>query len=329
MSESRSSKQPAPSSENSIRVGIIRGEEDLFPEKLLAAINEKSRAEKLNIFADYLMIGGTLTNQACDYVVILDRVSHKLPFLRTILKNSALSGTHIINNPFNDGFYNPFFCLSLASNLGIKIPKTMLLPSRMHPEGTSSKTMRNIIFPLDWQSYFKSVGFPCWLKPALNKTYSENVFVSDNQEFFKVYDSSGNVAFMVQEHLETQDFYHAYYVAGSDVQIVQKSVLTAQSNKKNLSAKHRELMSKATKKLCQALGFEINKVDFAVKNDDLYVIDALNPVPIVEDAFSNEESFQQFVQMVAHLLISKAEEFAAKNKFKKVIQKPFDLIAVS
>jgi len=327
MSAKCSSNPSGQHTENPIKIGIVRGEENMFPERLVAVINQKARLEQLNLYAEFMMIGGTLTDQGCDYSVVLDRVSHKLPFLRTILKNAALNGTQVINNPFNDGFYNPFFCLSLAANLGMQIPKTMVLPSRIHPDGTSARTMRNIIFPLDWKSYFKSIGFPCWLKPALNKIYFENIFVSDTTDFFKVYDSTGDVAFMIQEHLQTDRFYEVYYVAGSDAIISQSN--SGAKNSSSLTSQQRQAINQATKKLCKTLGFEINRVDFAIKDNDLYVVDALNPVPDVENELKNEEDMNSFVDAVVKLLFKKVDEQTQKNSFKRAIQNPNDLIAVS
>ncbi len=323
--QKKSTKKQPNYSENPVKIGIVRGEEDLFPERLITVINEQVRSEQRDIYADYVMIGGTDTDQCYDYAVILDRISHKLPFLRTILKNAALNGTHIINNPFNDGFYNPFFCLSLAKNLGLNIPKTMVLPSRMHPEGTSSKTMRNIIFPLDWKSYFKAIGFPCWLKPALNKKYSDNEYLENATAFFETYDKSGNVAFMMQQDLDTELFFQAYYVSGSDVLIVPKMP----GIQEKLKTKHKEAISNATKKLCQALGFEINKVDFAIHKDNLYVMDALNPVPVIETSNMNDEQFEAYVASVASLLLKRIDSQENAQTFGKVVQNPNDLISVS
>ena len=42
--------------------------------------------------------------------MIIDRISHDLPFYRSYLKNAVLTGTEVINNPFwwsaDDKFFN-------------------------------------------------------------------------------------------------------------------------------------------------------------------------------------------------------------------------------
>ena len=71
------------------------------------------------------------------YRVIIDRISHDIPFYRATLK----SGPHwhdIINNPFWWWADDKFFNFALATKLGVAIPHTVLLPHKIHPPGTTS-----------------------------------------------------------------------------------------------------------------------------------------------------------------------------------------------
>ena len=71
------------------------------------------------------------------YHVIIDRISHDIPFYRGYLKNAALSGSIIINNPFWWSADDKFFNFALGTKLGVAIPKTVLLPHKHHPPGTT------------------------------------------------------------------------------------------------------------------------------------------------------------------------------------------------
>lgn len=106
-----------------------------------------------------------MEGQLLDYDVILDRISQDIPFYRSLLKLASLGGTRIINNPFWSSADDKFFNYSVASKLGIPVPKTVLLPSKDHPPETTSESMSNLIYPLQWENIFSYTGFPSFLKP--------------------------------------------------------------------------------------------------------------------------------------------------------------------
>ena len=97
--------------------------------------------------------------------MIVDRISHDVPFYRAYLKNAALDGAYIINNPFWWSADDKFFNYSLATKLGVAIPRTVILPHKEHPAGTTDRSMRNLQYPLDWDWVFEYIGFPAFLKP--------------------------------------------------------------------------------------------------------------------------------------------------------------------
>ena len=92
------------------------------------------------------------------YSVIVDRISHDIPFYRAFLKHAALNGTIIVNNPFWWSADDKFFNYTLAAKLGVAVPPTVILPHKQHPEGTTDRSMRNLEYPLDWDSAFS----PTW-----------------------------------------------------------------------------------------------------------------------------------------------------------------------
>ena len=57
------------------------------------------------------------------YAVIVDRISHDIPFYRAFLKHAALNGTVIINNPFWWSADDKFFNYALAAKLGVAVPR--------------------------------------------------------------------------------------------------------------------------------------------------------------------------------------------------------------
>src|SRR6201999_4680695 len=118
-----------------------------------------------DITAESLQVGGVREAGPSGYAVIVDRISHDIPFYRSFLKNAVLTGTQVINNPFWWSADDKFFNYALASNLGVAVPKTVLLPHKKFPPQINERSLRNLQFPLDWDGIFDYVGFPAFLKP--------------------------------------------------------------------------------------------------------------------------------------------------------------------
>ncbi len=97
--------------------------------------------------AELATIGEVRMAEPSPYHVIIDRISHDIPFYRGYLKNAALSGSIIINNPFWWSADDKFFNFALGTKLGVAIPKTVLLPHKHHPPGTTDRSMRNLQYP--------------------------------------------------------------------------------------------------------------------------------------------------------------------------------------
>ncbi len=60
-------------------------------------------------------------------------------------------------------------------------------------------------------------------------------------------------------------------------------------------------------KLCRALGYDLNTVEFAVQDGIPYAIDFLNPAPDADLKSVGPENFEWVVQAVAELAIAKAQ----------------------
>src|SRR5687767_2611344 len=89
------------------KIGVLFGMENTFPAALVERINGMSVP---GLLAEFVQIGDVRMAEPCGYDVIIDRISHDIPFYRAWLKNCALCGSKIINNPFwwsaDDKFFN-------------------------------------------------------------------------------------------------------------------------------------------------------------------------------------------------------------------------------
>jgi len=119
------------------KVGILVGREQSFPEALIRSINERGQGETV---AEFIKVGGVRLSYAREYDLIIDRISHEIPFYRALMKRAALEGTIIVNNPFWWSADDKFFNYSLAIKLGVAIPKTVLLPQKDYIKGVTSES---------------------------------------------------------------------------------------------------------------------------------------------------------------------------------------------
>ena len=66
-------------------------------------------------------------------------------------------------------------------------------------------------------------------------------------------------------------------------------------------------MERDALKLCQALGYDLNTVEFAVEDGVPYAIDFMNPAPDADLHSVGKENFEWIVEAVADLAVEKAK----------------------
>jgi hypothetical protein len=70
------------------RVGLLVGREWSFP----PAFIEEVRRRDADVVVDYVSLGGTAMDEPNPYAVIIDRISHEVPYYRYYLKHAVLEG---------------------------------------------------------------------------------------------------------------------------------------------------------------------------------------------------------------------------------------------
>ncbi len=113
------------------KIGILFGKERSFP---MAFIEEVNRRQVDDIVAEPVHIDKVMQGACEEYTVIVDRISQDVPFYRAFLKNAAICGAAVINNPFWWSADEKFFNNCLAVKIGVPVPKTVILPPmNCHP----------------------------------------------------------------------------------------------------------------------------------------------------------------------------------------------------
>ncbi|HEX8473845.1 MAG TPA: hypothetical protein VF666_07405 [Pyrinomonadaceae bacterium] len=265
------------------KVGILVGREKTFPAALIEKVNERGAGE---VVAEFITVGGVRHEYEREYDIIIDRISHEVPFYRGFLKRAALEGTTVINNPFWWSADDKFFNYSLAEKLGVAVPRTVLLPQKDYIEGVTSESLRNLEFPLDWQGIVNYVGFPAFLKPFDGGGWKNVSKIHSLEQLWQVYDTTHTLCMTLQQGIEFEQFVRCYCIGQEDVMIMpydpSKPYLSGEQylhNPNYLSAELAERVGNDVRTLCRALGYDINTCEFAIKDGIPYAIDFMNPAP--------------------------------------------------
>ncbi|HND19821.1 MAG TPA: hypothetical protein PLB18_10625, partial [Acidobacteriota bacterium] len=255
------------------------------------------------------------------YKVIVDRISHEIPFYRAYLKNAALCGAIIVNNPFWWSADDKFFNYSLAARLGVAVPRTVLLPQKNYQERVTSQSLRNLEFPLDWQGIVDYVGLPAILKPHDGGGWRDVYRVNTIDELIQVYDRTGQLCMTLQEFIHFDRYVRCYGIGRRDVLVMPYDPTRPYPNQ-YVDMKPEEYLDKKLYDrvvaevilLNEALGYDINTVEFAIRDGIPYAIDFMNPAPDADSFSVGPVNFEWMVSRVSDLLIRYAKDGQPTHK---------------
>lgn len=285
-----------------VKIGLFVGREWSLPPAFLDEVNR--RTHETNVTAEYVSIGGTRMNEPVPYRVIIDRISHEVPYYRLYLKNAALQGVKVINDPFMWSADDKFFGTSLMDKLGVKMPRTVVLPNKEYVPGiVHDESLRNLTYPIDWQGMVDYVGgFPCVLKDAFGGGWREVYIVRSMDDLWDKYNQSGLLTMILQEFIEWETYARVMCLGQRDLHVMKFVPRPTYGN--NYMPEHDfppdlvERLERDTLAICQAFGYDMNAVEFAVRNGEPYAIDFMNPAP---DMDVNSLGRVHFDWMVKHL----------------------------
>ena len=284
--------------------------EDTFPQAFIDRVNSKN--EK-GIVAEAVSIDKVVQNKGGEYAVIIDRISQDVPFYRAYLKNMALTGTNVINNPFWWSADDKFFNNCLADVLGVPLPNTVILPSAEHPTDTTAKSFRNLAYPMDWESIFDYVKFPAYMKPYAGGGWKNVYRLENKEEFWEKHRETGQLVMLLQEEIVFDSYFRVYCLGRKSVLIMPyeprnphhlRYVVDNPNTDKKLLATIKDY----TLRLCKGLGYDFNTVEFAVRDGIPYAIDFGNPAPDAEKTSVGEANFEWVVEEAAKMAIGLAKK---------------------
>ena len=289
------------------KIGILHGKERTFPDAFIERVNSKKIE---GVIAERVSIDKVMQGEATEYAVIIDRISQDVPFYRAYLKNAAICGTAVINNPFWWSADEKFFNNCLATKIDVPVPKTVILPSKDLPDDTSAESFANLSFPLDWEGIFKYVGFPAYMKPFAGGGWKNVYRVDDKEDFFKKHSETGQLVMLLQEEIVFDEYYRCYCIGGKHVRIMPYEP----RNPHHLryvadfkpDAQRFKLMEDIVLRINQYLGYDFNTVELALRDGVPYAIDFCNPAPDADRPSVGADNFAWVVETAADYAIEKA-----------------------
>ncbi len=291
-----------------MKVGLLCGREFSFPPAFVERVT--ALGKKDGVVGEMVRLRGTKMGEAPAYRVIVDRLSHEVAYYRGYLKHAVLEGTYVINNPFWWTADDKFFNYAVARKLGVAVPKTVLLPQKSYPADVdiNAESLRNLEFPVDWDGLLDYVGRPAILKPFSGGGWKHVYKVHNRQELIEAYDQTGPYCMTLQEFIPFDQYVRCFTFGKMDILPVHYDPHQRQYVVKHdyLSPELGARVVRDAQTLNQALGYEMNTVEFAIADGVPYAIDFLNPAPDFERDRITEFYFKEVVERMARLVIDRA-----------------------
>jgi hypothetical protein len=290
-------------------VGLLVGRENTFPLPFIDMVNQRGEAD--GITAELAVLGGSLEQEPPRHSVLVDRISHEIPYYRAHLKSAALLGTAVINDPFWWEADEKFFECTLARKLGVAVPKTVVLPNKEYiPDIDHRTSLRNLQYPIDWERLVAYTGLPAVLKPNTGGGWKDVYVVDSLDQLIAAYDQTGLKTMILQEFIAWDDYVRCICIGREDVLPIRYNPRAPFEERYQI---HRPVEGRLrghaiadARTLVDALGYDMDTVEFAVKDEVLYAIDFLNPAPDFDSFSIKEENFHWVLDKMTDLVLQYA-----------------------
>src|SRR4029078_7040534 len=291
-----------------MKIGLLCGREHAFPPAFLERVDTLGRPH--GIKAEFLKLSGTRMGESSGYRVIVDRISHEIEYFRAYLKHAVLHGTSVSDNPCWWTAEDMFCNYSVASKLGVAVPKTVVLPQKSYPPDIdlTSESLHNLGYPCDGDGLLDYVGRPAILKPYSGGGWKHVYKVHNREELLAAYDNTGPYCMTLQQFIHFDKYVRCFNFGKTDIVPVaydpgQRRYLVYHEF---LSAELGARIVRDAQTLNTALGYEMNTIEFAVQDGVPYAIDFLKPAPDFERARITPHYFDLVIDRMSALVIDRA-----------------------
>jgi len=301
------------------KVGLLVGRERSFPDALIAEVARR----QVGVEVSYAQLDAPRADQPPPYDVLVDRISHDVTCYQPLLKLAALYGIRVINNPFWRIADDKFFNTALAHRLGVRTPKTVLLPSRSYGDDVTADSLTNMKW-VDWDAIERDLGYPMYLKPHWGGGWRDVHRVQSRAQLLSTYDGTGRLTMMLQEEIRWTQYVRCLVVGQTEVlpalwdprqRHFDRYVKAAESMPPLSPALEARVRTEAST-LCRALGYDMNTVEFAIRDGEPYAIDFMNSAPDLDQGSLGEPHFRWVVEKMADLVVRAAKTPLTEGRYR-------------
>ena len=284
---------------------MLFGIDTNFPLDVNSYITRKNLDD---IKSEEIKIGILKSDISIEYDVIFDRISEFVPFYKSFLRKARAGGTKVISNCFSNCQDDDFIHLSNAAALGIKVPKTALIPGKWLPKQTTPESMRNLIYPLNWDEMFDYVGFPANLKSNFRNDSLYDYKVYNKSEFFSAYELTGSNTMILQEIIAYDKYLRCFVVGKKNVLIAKYDPLKPlhlrySPEEPDLSEDINSRLIDLSRRISNNLDYHFNAIDFGIKSHDIYAVEFKSAMPKIERHILHDINYDKLVSMLGDYLI--------------------------
>ena len=162
---------------------------------------------------------------------------------------------------------------------------------------------------MDWQAIIDYVGVPAIFKDN-HVGGRRGVFrVHNVDELIQRYDESGSLTKILQEIIESEEHVHSFVIGQEQVLSLRYSLNDGRYQEEILDHSNDlgKKLAEDALQITQAYEYDVNMVEFVIKDGTAYVINGTNPISEIDHTLMSDEQFQWLVTKTAAIAIERAK----------------------
>ena len=302
------------------KIGLIIGREWSWPPAFMSAVSSR----QAGVEAEFVLLGGTTLEDLKQYDVIIDRMSHEIPYYRTFMKFAALQGSFVINDPIIWSAHDKFFGVALMQELGLRVPASIVLPNKRVETQIVPESFRNLVYPMDWKGIIDYVGVPAILKDVDTGGREFARRVTNVDDLIHLYDESDTRTVLLQQLIETDQYVHCFVFGQEHVRAIAFSqeddcyLDEIAFTDETIVAR----MEADALRISRTYGYDMNMVEFVVFEGETVVINPSNPAVVIDIDQLTTEHFHWCVNRLADFAVKMALEPRDQQVWRRLGSSP-------
>lgn len=192
------------------RIGLSLGADICWPTAFEALIQElgplKMGSTELHLEVERTTVKPRSLREAPQYDLVVDRLTHWFHSQREWIKQLALQGVYVFNNPWAIQSMEKHTSYVAMMQLGLPIPETVMVPAKEYPtDGDWTVTVQRYNRLFELPAIGRHVGYPAFFKPYDGGGWVGVKQVRNDEQLSEAYDESGQRVHHLQAAVRNWD----------------------------------------------------------------------------------------------------------------------------